>query len=429
MLFLDKNHDAVELDIRHYVQFKKLSGGVRSDTKLISGIVCSKNVAHKGMPTDIDNPKILLLHCSIVYQRTEGRLMSLEPVLMQEHEYLRHVAARIVALQPNVVLVHKNVSRIAQDLLRQHNITLISNVKETILERLSRCTNADLVTSVDAHIGRPRLGTCKRFYVKNFTIDKNGCKTLMFFEGLPISHLGCTIILRGGTKNELARLQSVASLLLFTVYNWRLEKSFLMDEFAQPPNSKCEFLDDSKETSPIELNEKQNFIEPNVIKKDIDIVKREHLKLNSKEDCGKITVETIDDFTDPLHSGNDGMHETTVEKFTVAELPFANNLFRKALDDTILCVSPYLVFSVPYLETEIGKKCKLRQFFPDEIYFSCQFYDVRKNKWKESEEDVIENNICPNTNKVNLYPYIVNLYDCKIFLVEAITSICNNENN
>lgn len=83
-----------------------------------------------------------------------------------------HVAARIVALQPDVVLVHKNVSRLAQDMLREAKITLVHNVKQSVLERLSRCTQADLVTAVDAHIGRPKLGTCKRFYVKNFSVDK-----------------------------------------------------------------------------------------------------------------------------------------------------------------------------------------------------------------------------------------------------------------
>lgn len=83
IIVLDKNHDAIDLDIRHYLQFKILTGSIRTETKLIGGIVCSKNVAHKGMATDIANPKVLLLHCSIVYQRTEGRLMSLEPVLMQ----------------------------------------------------------------------------------------------------------------------------------------------------------------------------------------------------------------------------------------------------------------------------------------------------------------------------------------------------------
>lgn len=79
----DKNHDAEELDIRQYVQFKKLPAGKRENTKIVNGIVCSKNVVHKGMSTKMENPKILLLQCPIVYQRTEGRLMSLDPVLMQ----------------------------------------------------------------------------------------------------------------------------------------------------------------------------------------------------------------------------------------------------------------------------------------------------------------------------------------------------------
>lgn len=62
-----------------------MCSGQRSDNKLIKGIVFSKNVAHKSMMHRIDNPKILLLRCPLVYQRIEGRLMSLEPILMQVH--------------------------------------------------------------------------------------------------------------------------------------------------------------------------------------------------------------------------------------------------------------------------------------------------------------------------------------------------------
>jgi 1-phosphatidylinositol-3-phosphate 5-kinase len=50
--------------------------------------VCSKNVAHRAMSTELTSPRILLLGCSIVYQRIEGRLLSLEPVMMQVcHKY------------------------------------------------------------------------------------------------------------------------------------------------------------------------------------------------------------------------------------------------------------------------------------------------------------------------------------------------------
>lgn len=66
-----------------YLQIKKLEGGERSDSCIVSGIVCSKNIANKAMASRISGPKILLLQCSIIYQRVEGKLLSLEPVIMQ----------------------------------------------------------------------------------------------------------------------------------------------------------------------------------------------------------------------------------------------------------------------------------------------------------------------------------------------------------
>ncbi|CAH0546520.1 unnamed protein product [Brassicogethes aeneus] len=397
----DKNHDAIDLDIRLYIQFKKLPGGARSDTILLRGIVFTKNVAHREMSTEIENPKILLLQCAIVYQRNEGRLMSLEPVLMQEHEYLRHVVARIAALQPDIVLVQRNVSRLAQDLLRQCKIVLVHNVKQTVMERLSRCTDADLVTAVDAHIGRPRLGTCKKFYVKKFEVENGPPKTLMFFDGLPLPHLGGTVLLRGASRSVLSRLEKVASFMLFTAYNWRLEKSFLMDEFAQPPNTKCEFLDDSKENSP-------KLPDAKPIALDVKLSESTPVKGEKIEHEGKkILSEEIKDFTDPLHSTYDNSEsQKTTEQFSVAELPFSNN-FRKALDDTILCISPYTLFPIPYLETEVGKKCSLRRFFPTEIYFSEQFNDNndRKSKWKE-ETEVVSKNISTAEKKKPLHPFL-----------------------
>jgi 1-phosphatidylinositol-3-phosphate 5-kinase len=58
----------------------------------------------------------------------------------------------------------------------------------------------------------------------------------MFFEGCSAQHLGCTVLLRGATRFELSKLKRVVSRAVFTRYNWRLEKSFLMDEFALPPS-------------------------------------------------------------------------------------------------------------------------------------------------------------------------------------------------
>lgn len=77
------NHDADDMDIKQYVQIKKVPGGNRSECSIISGLVCSKNVAHRGMNAMLAHPKILLLQCGLMYQRVEGKLLSLEPVMLQ----------------------------------------------------------------------------------------------------------------------------------------------------------------------------------------------------------------------------------------------------------------------------------------------------------------------------------------------------------
>lgn len=60
-------------------------------------------------------------------------------------------------------------------------------------------------------------------------------KTLMFFEGCP-PYLGCSIKLRGASLYELARVKEIIRLMVCVAYHSQLEISFLMDEFAMPPN-------------------------------------------------------------------------------------------------------------------------------------------------------------------------------------------------
>jgi 1-phosphatidylinositol-3-phosphate 5-kinase len=58
----------------------------------------------------------------------------------------------------------------------------------------------------------------------------------------------------------------------------------------------------------------------------------------------RTNVESVSDFSDPLHlylNLDDEVFSTGSGQLSVAELPLTNR-FRKALDDTILCSSPYL---------------------------------------------------------------------------------------
>lgn len=538
----DLNHDADDMDIRQYIQIKKSPGGNRNDCEIVSGVVCSKNIAHRSMNAMIAHPKILLLQCGLMYQRVKGKLLSLEPVMMQENEYLGHTVARITALGPNVVLVHRSVSRLAQDRLRECGVTLVLNVKLSVLERVARCTGANIMNSVDAHIiARYRLGTCKKFYLRNFPSEKNGVKTLMYFEGCANPHLGSTILLRGGSQSELKRVKNVTSMMIFAAYSWRLEKSFLMDEFAKPPSLKDNsFLDETLQqdswskpdeetegilrvektkdnvevymlsaksnetsvslmtenlsvnhlkTSENDVNSSNNAQSVEKLRptnetplkdRDFDNVSQTEVLMNantfkqvstmlnknsdpydtlklfkarpktaydakpsekstlyekssiglndsSVDDSSRLETsskannsrenierkkdkervveisnieehvenklkdkvpseekrthgESVRDQSDPLHQylneEDDIFNEISpnAQRLSVADLPLLNK-FKKALNDTILSVSPYMKFSVPYLETESGRNCALRHFFPKDIFYSSHFLD------------------------------------------------------
>lgn len=107
--------------------------------------------------------------------------------------------AKIEAHHPNILLVERSVSRYAQDHLLAKDISLVLNVKRQLLERIARCTGAQIVPSID-NLSSTKLGYCDSFHVDKFLEDlgsagqagKKLTKTLMFFEGCP-RPLGCTV--------------------------------------------------------------------------------------------------------------------------------------------------------------------------------------------------------------------------------------------
>lgn len=63
---------------------------------------------------------------------------------MQETEHLRLAVTRLAQLQPDVLLVEKSVARSAQEQLLSHGVSLALNVKRSTMDRLARCTDAQV---------------------------------------------------------------------------------------------------------------------------------------------------------------------------------------------------------------------------------------------------------------------------------------------
>ena len=91
----------------------------------------------------------------------------------------------------------------------------------------------------------------------------------------------------------------------------------------------------------------------------------------------------VEDFSDPLQSYLRSEDDTIfASNVSFREEKQVNQGFKKALKDVILSVSPYMKYSVPYLETEEGSKCKLRKYLPSELYWSESFNEKTEQKSK-----------------------------------------------
>ncbi|KAJ8774004.1 hypothetical protein K2173_009435 [Erythroxylum novogranatense] len=229
------------MDPGGYVKVKCIASGHRSESVVIKGVVCKKNVAHRRMISKIEKPRLLILGGALEYQRVTNHLSSFDTLLQQEMDHLKMAVARIDAHHPNVLLVERSVSRFAQEYLLAKDISLVLNIKRPLLERIARCTGAQIVPSVD-HLSSPKLGHCDTFHVQKFSEylgtagqgGKKTVKTLMYFEGCP-KPLGFTILLRGANVDELKRVKHVVQYGVFAAYHLALETSFLADEGASLP--------------------------------------------------------------------------------------------------------------------------------------------------------------------------------------------------
>ncbi|XAR52497.1 1-phosphatidylinositol-3-phosphate 5-kinase [Bertholletia excelsa] len=229
------------MDPGDYVKVKCVASGIPSQTALVKGVVCTKNIKHKRMTSQYKNPRLLLLGGSLEFQRVPNQLSSFDTLLEQEIDHLKQVVLRIEAHHPNVLLVEKSVSSYAQQYLLQKEISLVLNVKRPLLERIARCTGALITPSID-NISSTRLGHCELFRLERVSeelenasqTNKRPLKTLMYFEGCP-RRLGCTVLLRGSCCEELKKLKHVVQYAVFAAYHLSLETSFLADEGASLP--------------------------------------------------------------------------------------------------------------------------------------------------------------------------------------------------
>ncbi|KAK1767019.1 hypothetical protein QBC33DRAFT_538934 [Phialemonium atrogriseum] len=227
-----------DMDIRHYVKLKKIPGGKPSDTSYVPGVVFTKNLALKSMPRRIFNsPRIVVVSFAIEYQRhAQQHFMSLQAVIEQEKEFLRMVVNRIIALRPQVLLAERSVAGVALQYLSEAGIAVVSNVKPSVIEAVSRCAQTEIISSLDMLALPVQVGSSGGFEVKTFVNNEiQGRKKTYIFISECDKTLGCTIVLRGASSQVLSRLKRITEFMVYVVYNLKLESCLMRDEYVQVP--------------------------------------------------------------------------------------------------------------------------------------------------------------------------------------------------
>ena len=220
-------------DPRYYIKVKCIpeTGSTAASSRLLCGLCCRKNVTHRKMRRSISRPKVMLLLGALEYHRTdEIRLTSLDSIIDQEAYYLRLAVAKVAALKPDILMVEKSVARHAQQLLLDEGITLVLNVKRSLLERASRLTGATVAPALD-NLQDVSLGECESFHLKWIEEERGKPKSsILFLEGTPVP-IGSTIILTGAELSELRRVKRVTQMAVMACYHQKLETAMICDEY------------------------------------------------------------------------------------------------------------------------------------------------------------------------------------------------------
>ncbi|KAF2721252.1 t-complex protein 1 subunit gamma [Polychaeton citri CBS 116435] len=223
-------HDAgggkQEVDIKRYARVEKVPGGEIEDSKVLDGVMLNKDITHPKMRRRIENPRIVLLDCTLEYKKGESQTnieISKEEdwnrILQIEEEQVKAMCDSIIAVKPDLIITEKGVSDLAQHYLLKANVTALRRVKKTDNNRVARATGATIVNS-PFELSERDVGT----QCGLFEIEKIGDEYFTFLTKCK-NPRACTILLRGPSKdilNEIDRnlldAMSVARNVIFHPY-------------------------------------------------------------------------------------------------------------------------------------------------------------------------------------------------------------------
>jgi T-complex protein 1 subunit gamma len=193
-----------EVDIKRYARVEKVPGGEIEESRVLDGVMLNKDITHPKMRRRIENPRIVLLDCSLEYKKGESQTNievtkeeDWNRILQIEEEQVKLMCDAVIALKPDLVITEKGVSDLAQHYFVKANITALRRVRKSDNNRIARATGATIVNRVD-DLQESDVGT----QCGLFGIEKIGDEYFTFLTKCK-NPKACTILLRGPSKDVL----------------------------------------------------------------------------------------------------------------------------------------------------------------------------------------------------------------------------------
>lgn len=226
----DVQHGA-DMDLRNGLKVKPITRDGLASPAWVDGLLYAADVPLKWESQIVLDARILVLNFGIIPAEEEQALTTFNNLVGREAEHVSKLVDSIVRLHPTLLLVKGNVTSDAINSLRQSGVAVAHNIKASILQEVSAVTGATVVTSANQlSNSQISLGGCRRFEAKKYRLK--GVKRQYFmFKDIPGGSVG-TIALRGNDEKLLKRMKSVMMTMAYAMYNMKLERSLLVDQFA-----------------------------------------------------------------------------------------------------------------------------------------------------------------------------------------------------
>ena len=182
------------------VMVEKKPGESVTSTKLIKGIVLSKEAAHSDMPKRVEKANIALLNSALEIKKTQfdakiniENPLQMEAFLHEEENMLRSMVEKISSAGAKVVICQKGIDDMAQHFLAKKGILAVKQAKESDMAKLAKATGGKLITSLE-NLTEDYMG-----YAELVEERKIGDDKMIFIEGCK-NPKSVAILIRGGTQ-------------------------------------------------------------------------------------------------------------------------------------------------------------------------------------------------------------------------------------